>query len=145
MVKHDNGTLPPNSWSTGVQECRSGDGGMSHQSEDTKLISLAKELQDQVKQNAYLLRFFLILKNKHFCSSLKYQHFLKPKHMESSPTYWRKRKINQESKLGVFILYTFTPLTLAFVSPLNICAHTHAQHASNQSSIWKERSISFET
>lgn len=33
-------------------------GGMFHQSEDTKLISLAKDLQDQVKQNAYLLSCF---------------------------------------------------------------------------------------
>lgn len=30
---------------------------MFHQREDIKLISLAKDFQDQVDQNAYLLRF----------------------------------------------------------------------------------------
>lgn len=63
--------------------------------EDIKFISLAKDLIDQVEQNAYLLKFFvsfLTLKNKHFCSSLKYQHFLKLKNMESSPQVSEKEK-----------------------------------------------------
>ena len=36
---------------------------MFHQREDIKLISLAKDFQDQVDQNAYLLRFLFFFLN----------------------------------------------------------------------------------
>lgn len=114
MVKYDNGTLPPNLWSAQVEECRSGDVGLFHPREDIRLILLAKDLWDQVEQHACLLRlfffFFLILKNKHFCSSLKYQHFLKPKNMPSSPHVSEKEikkariKTNRKSPSRIYTL-----------------------------------------
>lgn len=70
---------------------------MFHQREDIKLISLAKDFQDQVDQNAYLLRFlfffFLTLKNKHFCSS-QISTFLKAKEYAELPQVSEK-KINK--------------------------------------------------
>ena len=69
---------------------------MFHQREDIKLISLAKDFQDQMDQNAYLLRFlffffFLTLKNKHFCSS-QISTFLKAQEYAELPPSIREKE-----------------------------------------------------
>lgn len=135
MVKYDNGTLPPNLWSVQVEECPSGDMGMFHQREDIKLISLAKDFQDQMDQNAYLLRFlflfffFLTLKNKHFCSS-QISTFLKAKEYAEFPQVSEKKKNKARIKICRISSYIYLPLQLQplFLHSVHTKTHIHTPY-----------------
>lgn len=72
--------------------------------------------------------FFFKLWRINIFAPLKYQHFLKPKNMLSSPKYQRKRKRKQELKFVGF-LHIFTPPALAFVSPFSTHKDTHTHTA----------------
>ena len=145
MVKYDNGTLPPNLWSARAEECRSGDRGMFHQREDIKLISLAKDFQDQVDQNAYLLRFlfFLTLKNKHFCSS-QISIFLKAKEYAELPQVSEKKKSKAIIKICRISSCIYPSSSSLSFSIQYTQRYTHTEYIYNHSRIWKERTISFE-
>lgn len=129
MVKYDNSTLPANLWSTGVEECLSGDVGMFHQREGYKPLLTGKGRMRPNGTERILAEgcfFFKLWRINTFVPLSALNKSWSQKNMQSpTPHVSEKKKSKARLKTCSLSLMQFSLLAWPLF-PRYTCTHMHA-------------------